>query len=75
MLVRIEPLELNASQLPNQILYGKIVEINMRGHNERTIIHAALDHCISWCIAEGARIENAQELLVWLHKNCSMRSA
>lgn len=36
-------------------------------------VHATLDYAISTCIQNGMKIENAQEVLEWLHKSVDFR--
>jgi hypothetical protein len=33
------------------------------------MINATLDYCLSACKERGYQIENAQDVLLWLHKN------
>lgn len=33
------------------------------------LINATLDYCLSACAERGYTIENAQDVLMWLHKN------
>lgn len=35
----------------------------------RPVVSASLDYCISYCQRDGHIIDNAQEVLEWLHKN------
>ena len=76
MKVRIEGI---APEGKNKTLCANLVILNIFGAREVVNRHS-LDFCISqvaqWKeeLLGDCEIENAEELLLWLHYNCSMQS-